>query len=417
MSKIVKSYNQLPPNVKQSINNVASKAATAVVKQVQNQITSSKQSRARARTTRTRNGMRIYTPNDIVENKAIAPVSYATTWTSGNKSLRVHQTEVVCKVKANKTLFPYFHENYSVAAYPINPASPRTFPWLSYIARLYDKYRFHSLKFIYVNSVSTQTEGNLMMSLDYDTLDAAPKSLVEASQLAKFKLCPFYCPAEFSVPVSHPGNDTWLYTFDLLASQGNVDLKTYNLGNLFISLDGVPQDDKDYGYLAVEYDVELLDKNPVVDVFASKTFDLSFLFPQKKARSNVDPADTMAVTIDAKRTYKKYESMELWRPTDSVTLSCDAPVDSKVRCVFAVNCYDPIWDNPVISSGSILNYTWKEADFHQDGPRCLGVFSIDGTVASDGTFFSFSREVGGDSDSPATGYDPVVTDAIAYTYA
>jgi hypothetical protein len=416
MSKIVKSYNQLPQNVKQSINNVATKAATAVVKQVQNQITSTKQSRARARTTRTRNGQRIYTPSDVVENKAIAPVSYATTWTSGNKSLRVHQTEVICKVKANKTLFPYFHENYSVAAFPINPASPRTFPWLSYIARLYDKYRFHSLKFIYVNSVSTQQEGNLMMSLDYDTLDAAPKSLVEASQLAKFKLCPLYCPAEFPVPVSHPGNDTWLYTFDLIASKGGVDLKTYNLGNLFISLDGVPQNDKDYGYLAVEYDVELLDKNPVIDVFASKTFDLSFLFPNKKARSNVDPADTMTVTIDAKRTFDEIGGSSLWASYDSVTLSCDAPPESKVRCVFAVTSNDPMWEDPVVTTGTILSSTGMRAGEGAFGPRCLGVFSVDGTVASDGTFFRFSSR-GEDFESPAGGYDPTVTDLAAYTYA
>jgi hypothetical protein len=422
MSKLVKSYNQLPSNVKQSINNMAVKAATAAVKQVQNQVTSSKQSRARARTNRTRNGMRVYTPTDIVENKAIAPVSYATTWTSGNKSLRVHQTEVICKLKANKTLFPYFHEKYSVAAFPINPASPRTFPWLSYIARLYDKYRFHSLRFIYVNSVSTQTEGNLMMSLDYDTLDAAPKSLVEASQLAKFKLCPLYCPADFPIPVSHPGNAPWLYTFDLIASKnGNVDLKTYNLGNLFISLDGVPQNDKDYGYIAVEYDVELLDKNPVIDVFASKTWDLSAIFPTKKARSNVDPADTMTVTIDAKRTYQEREwnGQTRYNPTDSVTFTCDAPVGSRIRCVFSVKAWDPIWDNPVVSAGTILDYDEMDAmmsEMHQGAP-CLGVFSVDGTVADDGTFFSFSRRSGGDSDSPEPGYEPVVKVSAAYTYA
>jgi hypothetical protein len=135
-----------------------------------------------------------------------------------------------------------------------------------------------------------------MMSLDYDTLDTAPSNLVEASQLAKYKVSPLYCPVEFSIPVNHPGNNSWLYTFDLSATTNTVDLKTYNLGNFFLSLDGVPQDGKDYGYLAVEYDVELLDKNPVVNVFASLTYD-SGVPATKSNRTNVDPADTMELTV------------------------------------------------------------------------------------------------------------------------
>lgn len=265
-----------------------------------------------------------------METKSIAPVSYATTWTSGNRSLRVHQTEVIGRVSANSTWFPGWNDKYSVATFPINPANPKTFPWLSYIARLYDKYRFYGLRFIYVNSVSTQTEGNLMMSLDYDTLDAAPANLIEASQLAKYKVSPLYCPCDFSIPVNHPGNSNWLYTFDLSATTNTVDLKTYNLGNVFLSLDGVPQDGKDYGYLAVEYDVELLDKNPVINVFASLTYD-SGAPAAKRERSNVDPADTMELTAT-------------WAPPsdDSTTNTCtltfsdNVSVGTKCRVLLSV---------------------------------------------------------------------------------
>lgn len=326
MSKAIKTYNQLPPNVKQAINNTAAKAARAVVSQAQNLVTQKKASQNRRRTTRTRNGMRIYAPNDVVETKSIAPVSYATTWTSGNKSLRIHQTEVIGRVSANSTWFPSWNDNYSVATFPINPANPKTFPWLSYIARLYDKYRFHGLRFIYVNSVSTQQEGNIMLSLDYDTLDAAPNNLVEASQLAKYKLTPIYYPADFSVPVNHPGNNPWLYTFDLSATTNTVDLKTYNLGNLFLAIDGVPQDGKDYGYLAVEYDVELLDKNPVLNLFASQTFDTSAV-PAKKNRSNVDPADTMQLDISWPAAEEEGERR---RPL-TITFSDNVTVGTKAR--------------------------------------------------------------------------------------
>jgi hypothetical protein len=179
---------------------------------------------------------------------------------------------------------------------------------------------------MFVNAVSTQTEGNLMMSLDYDTLDAAPANLVQASQLAKYKVSPLYCPCEFSIPVSHPGNSNWLYTFDLSATTNTVDLKTYNLGNFFLSLDGVPQDGKDYGYLAVEYDVELLDKNPVIDTFASKTFDSSGPI-SKRNRSNVDPADTMEVVLG----WSQPTTADLYTLDLTISFSEDVNIGSKVR--------------------------------------------------------------------------------------
>lgn len=341
--------------------------------------------------------MRIYSPNDVVESKAVAPVSYATTWTSGNRSLRVHQTEVIGKVSANSTWFPSWNDKYSVATFPINPANPKTFPWLSYIARLYDKYRFYGLKFMFVNAVSTQTEGNLMMSLDYDTLDVAPANLVQASQLAKYKVSPLYCPCEFSIPVNHPGNSPWLYTFDLSATTNTVDLKTYNLGNFFLSLDGVPQDGKDYGYLAVEYDVELLDKNPVIDTFASKTWDSSAPI-SKRARSNVDPADTMEVTTTAART----------ATAENVAISCDAPIGSKVRCNFVLLSDGTEFAGWEPTSGTILN---RDTAVTDDG-KTVSSMAVEGEVDADSNFFVASRLAG-----DVVGQQPVIQMAMAYTYA
>jgi hypothetical protein len=407
MSKIIKTYNQLPPNVKQSINNVAAKAATSAVKQVQNSINRNRQSKTRSKTTRTRNGMRIYSPNDVVESKAVAPVSYATTWTSGNRSLRVHQTEVIGKVSANSTWFPSWNDKYSVATFPINPANPRTFPWLSYIARLYDKYRFYGLKFMFVNAVSTQTEGNLMMSLDYDTLDKAPANLVQASQLAKYKVSPLYCPCEFVVPVSHPGNSNWLYTFDLSATTNTVDLKTYNLGNFFLSLDGVPQDGKDYGYLAVEYDVELLDKNPVIDNFASKTWDSSAPVA-KKARSNVDPADTMVVTskLDQVDSEEVSEAMQ-----DKLTLKCDADVGAKVRAMVFLTLPSRVRYWSTETTGTTLDATIVTDS--ASGTSGV-VLNVEGTVGSDGVFYV---GLSNSWEPEASDVSPAVSSAMAYTYA
>lgn len=350
--------------------------------------------------------MRIYSPNDVVESKAVAPVSYATTWTSGNRSLRVHQTEVIGKVSANSTWFPKWNDKYSVATFPINPANPKTFPWLSYIARLYDKYRFYGLKFMFVNAVSTQTEGNLMMSLDYDTLDAAPANLVQASQLAKYKVSPLYCPCEFSVPVNHPGNNPWLYTFDLSATTNTVDLKTYNLGNFFLSLDGVPQDGKDYGYLAVEYDVELLDKNPVIDTFSSKTWDSSAPVA-KRARSNVDPADTMAVTPKLSTVDSTSVADEFM---DQLTLTCDAEAGSKVRAMV----YFMLPNRTSTFQASTGTNLESSITYDATTQSKRIVLNVEGTVDNDGVFY-----VGNSASWDADAYEvvPTVISAMAYTYA
>jgi hypothetical protein len=324
MSQVIKAYNNLPPKTKQAINQAAAKTASAVAKAT---IQTAQRKRtinaARRVATRTRQGQRVYDPTDIVETQAIAPVAYSTKWASGAKSMRVRQSEIVGAVTVDDTWFPSWHGTFSANTFPINPANPKTFPWLSYIARLYDKYRFHSLKFRFINSVATSTTGNIIIALDYDTLDAAPESVVEASQTAKFTMTPTYVPSEFAVPVSHPGNNPWLYTYDI--SAGTKDLKTYNLGNLFICIDGLPKNGAVVGYLAVDYDVELLDKNPVVDVFASLTYD-SGAPVAKRDRSNVDPADTMEIVVAWSKPNADAASNPL-----TITFSDNVPADSHVR--------------------------------------------------------------------------------------
>lgn len=304
-------------NAARNAGNWASNRSKQLAKQLVSSVSSKSQP-----VRRTRGGNRVNF-NATTNWSAIAPVNYATVMQGGANSLRVRQTEIIGKIGANTSgWWSPSVDKYSVFTLPINPANPTTFPWLSYIARLYDKYRFHSLTFRYINSVPTATRGNFMMALDYDTLDKAPSSLIEGSQLAKYQLTPVYVPTTFKIPVSHPGSRNWLYTFDLSATTNTVDLKTYNLGNLFIALDGLdPNGPADFGYLAVEYDVELIDKNPVISDFASKTFDNATKPVTKALRSSVDPADTMEVTTT-------YDSI-----TNVVTFhfSDDCPAGAKAR--------------------------------------------------------------------------------------
>lgn len=349
---------------------------------------------------RTRMGQRIYDPEDFTTTKAIAPVAYATTWGSGAKSMRIKQTEIIGKLNADSKSFweklPFTQiGDYSAVTIPINPANPNSFPWLSYIARLYDKYRFHSLRFRYINAVPTSQNGNIAFALDYDTLDEPPQNIIHASQLAKYQIGPTYCPQEFNIPVNHPGNNPWLYTFDVNVDTKTIDMKTYNLGNVYLIIDGVPHGSStQLGWVAVDYDVELLDKNPVVNdaVFASKTWDLG-LPAAKKSRSNVDPADTMEVTVDISGSPSGPWTVSLLSDLDQGTL---------VRSVVAItNRYA----TPTVIHGNVLASSYKE---DSENSERLTVFNVESEVGENGLICSFDVQSAG---------KPGVPIATAYTYA
>jgi hypothetical protein len=188
---------------------------------------------------------------------ALAPASQVPTWSTTSRPLRIKQSERVATITANSTA-----TFFKADGFVLNPANPATFPWLSSIAKLFDKYKFHKLRFTYVNNAPTDHPGNVSIAVDFDTLDATPASSAAMSNLAKCKTFAPWKSESLDIPVSRRGNNTWLYTEDAQAlANANIDLKTYNLGKFYVSTEGMSASEV-AGYLMVEYDVELLDKNP-----------------------------------------------------------------------------------------------------------------------------------------------------------
>lgn len=217
------------------------------VKDLTNQITQLKRSRKNNRAN----------PTTVSKRNNNVPASSVPTWSGTGRPLRVHQTERIGTITASATA-----GNFKANAFVINPADSTTFPWLSSIASLFDKYKFYKLKFIFVNNAATSTAGNVSIGVDFDTLDSTPASSVAMSNLAKFKTFAPWKSEELDIPVNRRGNNVWLFTSDANSSAGtNVDLKSYNLGKFFISTEGMSAS-QTAGYVLVEYDVELLDKNP-----------------------------------------------------------------------------------------------------------------------------------------------------------
>jgi hypothetical protein len=140
-----------------------------------------------------------------------------------------------------------------VANYAINPALPTSFPWLSGVAQHYESYSIENLVIRYKNLKGTDADGNVIISYDPDTLDAGPASAIEQTQS-----CAYIDGAVWRIfQMRVPCRKERLYTRTGPVVGG--DLKTYDAGRIWVSAEGCA-DTSTHGYLEMEYDIVLHDK-------------------------------------------------------------------------------------------------------------------------------------------------------------
>lgn len=161
-------------------------------------------------------------------------------------------------------------QDFDVKGIFINPANQDLFPWLSGIGRKYDLYHFKRLKFSYVPALPTSEEGNVYIGLDYNTLDPAPASSNELCQLSHWSMNVVWKPNSLVIDLNNIG---WLYTRS--GPVANADYKTYDLGKLFVAIEGVSFDGT-AGYIDVEYDVEFKRRQPD---YTNSVTPVSDIFP------------------------------------------------------------------------------------------------------------------------------------------
>lgn len=170
--------------------------------------------------------------------------------TLSNGGIRVRHSEFIDDVAGSVA--------FASTKFEVNPGLSRTFTWLSKLARNYESYKFHFLDFVFRTSTSTATAGRVMLIPDYDAADAAPTS---KSQALSYR--------------SAVGSETWAqelrlratlqdlqklkthYVRSLINLPANLDIKTYDVMNLFLCTQGM-SGTTDVGELYVEYDVELM---------------------------------------------------------------------------------------------------------------------------------------------------------------
>lgn len=185
-----------------------------------------------------------------VNQVAMAPVAQnkSSAQTRGN-SLRFKECERISTIPGSVA----FAVSGSVAC---NPGLAASFPWLSGHADLYERYRIHKLVYRYKNLKGTASNGNILMSFDYDTLDNPPANAVEMTQSTVYVDGAPWRIFQLDVPTDKR---------DLFTRSGAVagaDLKTYDMGKLHIAAEGCA-DTSPHGYLEVEYDVELFMKQSI----------------------------------------------------------------------------------------------------------------------------------------------------------
>jgi hypothetical protein len=180
-------------------------------------------------------------------------VAVATNFSSRSRAttITVKETERIGTIQGSQG----FDVNKS---YYCNPGVIDSFPWLSAQANLFEEYRFTKLTYRYKNLKGSATDGNILLSFDYDSLDSPPANALDVTQSTLYKDGAPWRIFEMNVPC----NRGWLYTRRSDIPQGG-DLKTYDMGQLFVSTEAC-EDFSDHGYLEVSYTVQFRKKQPTV---------------------------------------------------------------------------------------------------------------------------------------------------------
>lgn len=122
---------------------------------------------------------------------------------------------------------------FTVNEFNINPGLAATFPWLSQIAQRFESYRFRRLEFHYRTKCATSFVGDVIQTVDYDAGDPAPITSVQAEGYMGAASCaPWQDKDHISAPLNLRKVNSYYVRAGALA--GNLDIKSYDVGNLFV---------------------------------------------------------------------------------------------------------------------------------------------------------------------------------------
>jgi hypothetical protein len=244
---------QSPPALKKQTRNKRRKQNRAV-SQAKNQ----KQARAAVpprRRRRNRNGpkpVRYGGPGVMIPNKGPNGLS--------RRSCPVQEHEFIYDVIGNGADFGIVNGGNP---FPLNPAQATTFPWLSTIAKQWERYRIKYLDIEYRREVSefatAGTTGKVMIHVDLDAADGPPATKTQVLDTDR-RLLLDMMPCE-NKKLRIPGRLFHPVGSPLLSRPGGLpsatDIRLYDAGNIWVSTSGTVDNTTKLGEIHLNYAFEL----------------------------------------------------------------------------------------------------------------------------------------------------------------
>lgn len=164
--------------------------------------------------------------------------------TNTNGRVRVRHTEYIADVSGSVA--------FNTTKFVVNPGNSVTFPWLSKVAQQYESYLFHDLRFEYQTQSATSATGMVVLSMDYDALDASPVDKVQARSYANtVKTAPWQNCTHVSDVRDMRKRKTYY------VSSSGINSLSADVSNLFVCTSG-QAGSTIVGELYAHYDVELM---------------------------------------------------------------------------------------------------------------------------------------------------------------
>jgi len=131
---------------------------------------------------------------------------------------------------------------FTTTQFAVNPGQAATFPWLAIEAKQWEKFEFEKLEFYLKPEVTQYTtnanSGKVILSFDSDASDPPPLNKQEAEDVMPMADGMSYQTINLNIPkfILQSHHDSFYVRPGNLP--GGADIKTYDLGNLFVSTIG-----------------------------------------------------------------------------------------------------------------------------------------------------------------------------------
>jgi hypothetical protein len=161
--------------------------------------------------------------------------------------------------------------DFAVSSYSINPGLVGTFPWTArYPAQGYESYVFDNLCFYFESEKSSNTNGSVMLAIDFDAADSSPPNKTQLMAYHNAVRANVWMECKLTASKADLNKFGVQRYIRSGALSSNQDIKTFDVGNFLIATQGCADTTK-IGELYVEYTVTL--HTPQLDISASALWE------------------------------------------------------------------------------------------------------------------------------------------------